>query len=406
MFCDDILAMVLDIGHQKSTIGYVGEEGPKYYINSHAGVPNNQTQIPGGIDYDACLFGENMNVNYKNMDIAPLLVNEKYTDFNLLEKMMGFMFDKIYAQVENSPILMTDQNTQSDDKKKLVEIAFEQYETPAFFTCKKSVLSLFANGKTSGMVIESGSDSTQAVPISDGFVLHKNMYTLPIGGEYTTKKILESVEGIHLKNEVAPLFDLKMTWENRERKETLYQPMDGVSPSVRLYHRLAIARDIKESCCKIYTNKHEIPNDTFDYELPDGQTIQLGEERFHIPESIYMPSTRDGDGFISKGLSKHVLEVINKCDMDLRKDLLGNIIIVGGNSLVPGFVERFEKSLYEIAPQNTKVKIFAFPKNFERKFSSWLGGSILASTGSFQNLWIGKFEYEESGPNIVDRKCG
>jgi actin-related protein len=214
--------------------------------------------------------------------------------------MMGYLFNKIYAQVENSPILMTDQNTNSDDKKKLVEIAFEQYETPAFFTCKKSVLSLFANGKTSGMVIETGCDSTQAVPISDGFVLHKNMYTLPIGGEYTTQKILESVEKINLKSEIAPLFDLKMVWENRERKDTLYQPLEGVSDSVRRYHRLQIARDIKESCCKIYTNKHEMyllfliqirPTDTVDYELPDGQVIKLGEERFHIPESIYKPLT-------------------------------------------------------------------------------------------------------------------
>ncbi len=172
--------------------------------------------------------------------------------------MMGYLFNKIYAQAENSPILMTDQNTNSDDKKKLVEIAFEQYETPAFFTCKKSVLSLFANGKTSGMVIETGCDSTQAVPISDGFVLHKNMYTLPIGGEYTTQKILESVEKINLKSEIAPLFDLKMVWENRERKDTLSQPLEEVSDTVRRYHRLQNARDIKESCCKIYTNKHEM----------------------------------------------------------------------------------------------------------------------------------------------------
>ena len=171
---------------------------------------------------------------------------------------MGYLFNKIYSQVDNSPILMTDQNSNSDDKKKLVEIAFEQFETPAFFSCKKSVQSLFANGKTSGMVIESGSDFTQIVPVSDGFVLHKNMYNCPIGGEYYTKKIMESVENIHQKSDIAPLFDLKMLWENREKKGTEYQPLEGVSDSVRLYHRLQIARDIKESCCKIIPNRHEM----------------------------------------------------------------------------------------------------------------------------------------------------
>jgi actin-like protein 6B len=82
-----------------------------------------------------------------------------------------------------------------------------------------------------------------------------------------------------------------------------------------------------------------------------------------------------------------------------------NILVVGGNTMTPGFTETLEKNLYSNAPESTKVKLQSHIRGFERRFSPWLGGSILASTGTFQNMWISKFEYEESGKSIVKRKC-
>ena len=73
--------------------------------------------------------------------------------------------------------------------------------------------------------------------------------------------------------------------------------------------------------------------------------------------------------------------------------------------MIPGFIETLEKGIYSSAPQSAKIKMYSYPKTFERKFSSWLGASILGSTGSFQNFWISKFEYEENGPNILKKKC-
>ena len=106
------------------------------------------------------------------------------------------------------------------------------------------------------------------------------------------------------------------------------------------------------------------------------------------------------------------MESINKCDIDLRKELLSNIIVCGGNTLSGGFVEKLSNSVYEIAPpvifsfkKNSKVKLVAYPLPAERKFSAWIGGSILASVTSFQNLWVSKGEYEEHGPSIIDKKC-
>jgi actin-related protein len=100
------------------------------------------------------------------------------------------------------------------------------------------------------------------------------------------------------------------------------------------------------------------------------------------------------------------LESINKTDIDLRENLLSNILVAGGNSLLPGFIERYEKCLFQIAPQTARIKVYSSPKNFERSFASWIGGSVLGSTGCFQNMWISRREYEEVGPSIIKRKCG
>lgn len=91
-----------------------------------------------------------------------------------------------------------------------------------------------------------------------------------------------------------------------------------------------------------------------------------------------------------------------KCDVDVRKDLYGNIVLSGGTTMYPGIAERLNKEVVALAPSSMKIKVVAPP---ERKFSVWIGGSILASLSTFQSMWITKAEYDESGPGIVHRKC-
>ena len=91
-----------------------------------------------------------------------------------------------------------------------------------------------------------------------------------------------------------------------------------------------------------------------------------------------------------------------KCDLDIRKDLYLNIVLSGGTTMFPGIKERMEKEISNLAPAAMKVKVVAPP---ERKYSVWIGGSILSSLTTFQNMWISKAEYDESGPYIVHRKC-
>ena len=102
------------------------------------------------------------------------------------------------------------------------------------------------------------------------------------------------------------------------------------------------------------------------------------------------------------GIHEQTYNAIMKCDDDIRKDLYSNIVLSGGSTMFPGIRDRFEKEMIMLAPPTTNVKVIA-PQ--ERKHLTWIGGSILASMSTFQNMWVTKDEYDECGPQIVHRKC-
>ena len=135
------------------------------------------------------------------------------------------------------------------------------------------------------------------------------------------------------------------------------------------------------------------------YELPDGNAVAIGNERFRVPEVLFQPS------FVGKeasGIQDCTFQACMKCDVDIRKDLYANIVLSGGSTMFPGIGERMTKELTALAPSTMKIKVVAPP---ERKYSVWIGGSILSSLSTFQSMWISKAEYDESGPAIVHRKC-
>ena len=136
------------------------------------------------------------------------------------------------------------------------------------------------------------------------------------------------------------------------------------------------------------------------YELPDGQVITVGNDRFRCPETLFQPSLIDLE---SSGIHASIYNSITKCDIDINtKGLYANIVLSGGSTMFPGIVDRVHKEITALATPTTKIKIVA-PS--DRKYSTWIGGSILASLSSFTETWIKKKEYDEFGPSIVHRKC-
>ncbi|KAL1766631.1 beta-actin [Sigmodon hispidus] len=103
----------------------------------------------------------------------------------------------------------------------------------------------------------------------------------------------------------------------------------------------------------------------------------------------------------SCGIHETTCNSTMKFDIDIRKDFYANTVLSGGTTMYSGIADQMQE-MTALAPSTMKIKIIASP---ERKYSVWIAGSILASLSTFQQMWISKQEYDESGPSIVRCKC-
>ena len=283
---------------------------------------------------------------------------------------------ELHVASEDYPVLMTQTAFNPKPKReKMTEIMFEAFNTPAFYVGIQGVLSLLASGRTTGIVVESGDEVTQIVPSFESYGLHHASLHLDLGGSDLNNYLMKILTKKNYYFTTAAQYDIV-----RDIKEKLCY----------------VAPDFEQEIHKAASTSSSVEKD---FKLPDGQTITIGGDRFHCPEALFQPSFV---GIESAGIHELCYDSINKCDVDIRKDLYANIALSGGSTMFSGFSDRLQKEITQMAPSAMKVKVIAAP---DRKYSAWIGGSCLAATRTFPLMCISKQEYDESGPVIVHQKC-
>lgn len=406
--------VVLDNGSGYIKAGFAGEDKPLNVSPSLVGRPKYQKIMTASLSLEL----EELLLRYNDKEAYVGKVAQKHRgilrlchplqhgvvqDWDDMERLWHHTYSRdLKTPPEEHPLLITEAPLNPrTNRDTMCQVLFETLHVPAVYVLVQAVLSLYALGRTTGVVVDSGDGVTHVVPVYEGFLLPTSIKRMDVAGRDITE---------HLAYQIRAMLGVLLV----------------------LASELDLARDIKEKCCFVspdppsdeklyagmgfshYINAGEPPSDhVLSYKLPDGHVLRLGAEQFRAPEILFNPQLVGSE---SPGVHELTALAIAKTDIDLRPILFQNIILSGGTTLVRKFGDRLvselkkgqtsQRSIWAASrghqrDTKMKIKIYAPP---ERAFSTWVGGLILASLLTFKKMWISAKEYSEN-PDLVHIKC-
>lgn len=293
--------------------------------------------------------------------------------------------EKLKVDTRDTKILLTEPPMNPrKNREKMVEVMFERYGFQGVYIAIQAVLTLYAQGLLTGVVVDSGDGVTHIVPVYDGFALPHLTRRLDVAGRDVTRYLIK-------------LLLLRGYAFNRTADfETV--------------------RQIKEKLCYVAYDialEQRLANETTvlveNYTLPDGRVIKVGSERFEAPEAMFQPHVVDVE---SPGVAELLYNTIQAADVDIRSELYKHIVLSGGSTMYPGLPSRLEKEVKQLYLQKTlkgdtsrlskfKIRVEDPPR---RKHMVFLGGAVLADImKNNENFWLTKREYEEQGIRCLDK---
>ncbi|MFX0093259.1 MAG: actin, cytoplasmic 2 [Candidatus Hodarchaeota archaeon] len=377
----------MDIGSHSIRLGFAGENRPQLVFPTLIGYPKYSSLLP---DLETIIDNQ-IHEYYIGEETRPLrgilrLINpvecRLIVDWDAMEKIWHHIFYYI-LRIEPSvhPVLLTESPLNpARNREKMAEILFERFHVPAICISTSAALSLYASGRTTGLVIDIGKNILHIVPIKKGVPITQAIKRLEIGGQDITKY----------------LYRLLLERSIQAFGYTFSHPLNGVS--------YELAQDVKERCCYVALDPEKelrlaetdsrIERQIYLRLMESNLTISL--ERFLAPEVFFQQEVMDRS---TQPLHKAVNESIQKCDIALQSALYRNIVLSGGSSQFPGLGERLHNELTKLVPKTIGIRIIAPP---ERKLTAWIGGAMLASHKTFPNICLRDKEYREQGSEIIN----
>ena len=367
--------IIIDFGSNTIKCGFNYDPFPKLIFPNVVGKIKNKSFSPIR-DYDDYYCGYDALNNSSAIDITyPRIENngkiltteEGQKD---LESLFSYILDeKLKTHDYAYDIFIVDSIfTSTKERETIAHILFEKFNIYNIHFEPQSIMTLYSTSKTSGLIVDSGEMSTEIVPIIEGYIISQGICNFPIGGHQLTKKF---------ENVYKDIFDINYVSNQYWMAQKIKEEYSEIFPSNKEFEDI-ISKPI---------NKKQ-------YELPDGNYVELGNEIYEIPESLFNPGLIE---IQSDNLPKSILESINKCDISTRKELFNNIILGGGNTFIKGFEVRLKNEINNLKKKNCGIISLK-----ERKYSSWIGASGISSLSNFKGNWIPRNEYFDCGGKLFE----
>jgi actin-related protein 4 len=452
--------VVLDPGYSSIRAGFAGEDAPKsivptYYASTGTNrffgdhvvdVTREDVEIKNpmgrdGIveDWDAAEALWKFTFAHKLTGVRPnRALQDWLNDPKSVPDLQKAMAEAVDTErcLEDHPLFMTEPSwNPTKAREKCLEIALESWATPAFYLGRAGVMAAFANGKPSALVVDFGASQVSVTPLHDGLILKKGIMRSNIGGNFLSSQ----VRSMFAANEPEPIKITPHYLVQSKQPVDAGQPANVVlkhfpsdfkppRPSFQRYQEEKVVLEFKEIALQAWRPDNNGPfrgqgevvtreqQYAHPFEFPDGYNQTFASERYRIVESMFDPQcyytppagsedaqlypAPDAQGTVT-GLMKAAL---GQVDVDIRPFLLANVVVTGAGSQIRGLPERIDAELRKQYP-SARIRVQAAAVPMERKYSTFIGGSIVASLGTFHQMWISKKEYDEHGASIIEKRC-
>ncbi|KAI6190045.1 Actin-related protein 2 [Aphelenchoides bicaudatus] len=374
--------IVVDNGTGFVKCGYAGANFPEHIFPSAVGRPLvRSTQRINNIQIKDLMVGEECTELRQMLNVNYPMENGVVRNWDDMGHIYDYTFgaQKLDIDPKDCKLLLTEPPMNPNkNREKLFEVMFEQYGFHALYIAIQAVLTLYAQGLLTGVVVDSGDGVTHICPVFEGCALQHITQRLDVAGRDITRYLIKLL----LLRGYA--FNHSADFETiRQLKEELCY----VAYNVEQEQKLALETTVL----------------TASYTLPDGRAIKVGAERFEAPEVLFQPHLIDVE---KSGLSELLFEAIQGADMDCRLELFKHIVLSGGTTMYPGLPSRLERDLKQLYLHRVlrgktenfgkfKIRIEAPAR---RKHMVFMGGAVLANLMRDQeSFWVTRDEYHEKG---------